>query len=679
MKNIMIKIVSLSLLVILTLSALPISYAEDDNVRENGNSAPVLEKGQKWSQSLSMDLNDLIADLDIDKILDEAGKELKASGDVQTFDVNVDFNGGGVGLYMTSEVLSDDADVNGEVCYQVRNTIYFGSGLGVEASANIAGMGNSIKGSGSAEYYFEFDLVIDMWMTIDELALSRIDASLKPSFNAEAAASVRGSIENMNFDIKGGASIKTENIVATATLDFDEPFDIFELPIEENEEWTPEGSFTGTASVSGKIRAKADITGIPEEDDIHEDETIDLAEESGGPEDFDDEIWLALKSGKKTTITLADGTTTPVIPISPDFEALEEYYDDDDWDDDWDDVIIMAFESRDGNNFDETQGCFFTIRAVQGVDIDPSMYSFYVARQGYSPRKLDFNERIYLNGTALGGDRNSSYDFEDHMWNNGEYIAFDMPMESMGIDILKGEVYEVMIKGPSQEIVYLDTIVYQEQAGSRSDDEDDYNDSYDDDYDDEYYDDDYYYNDSYYYDDDYYYEEDSFDPFEDIFDGIMGPEGMEINLYYAPELGMIVQTEIIPPEIPSEIFDEFGVTPPTISQESNFKSTLASESEVESFKTERNTLYADINDKKSGSDDDKIDMKWIFIGLGILVALTVMVLVIVLVIKGKKTKTSDSDDYESQINDNDPYRRPSPPSGDSGGRPRQGIPPPPAY
>ncbi|MDP7264673.1 MAG: hypothetical protein QGH39_03845 [Candidatus Thermoplasmatota archaeon] len=686
MKKIMIKIASLSLLMILALSVLPMSNAEEDNAVNENISVPVLEKGQKWSQSISVDLNDMIGDLDIDKIIDEAGAELKDSGILTSFDVDVDFNGGGIGLYMTSEVMDDNADVNGEKCYQVRNTLYFGSGLGIEASANIAGSGISIKGSGSAEYYVEFDLVIDMWMTTDELAITRIDATLKPSLNAEAAASVKANIENMNFDIKGGASIKTENIVASATLDFDEPFDILELPIEENEKWTPEGDFTGTASVSGKIRARADITGIPEEDDIHEDETIDLAQESGGEEDFEDDMWLALKSGKKTTITLADGSTTPVIPISPDFEAWEDdfFYDDDDYY--GGDVEIMAFEVRDGVNVDESQGCFFTIRAMKAVDIDPSNYFFYVTETGRSPKALDFAFRDYEDQgeddlSPVGGDRNKSYRYDDKnwkiegmnveatgsSWSDSEYIGFDMPMANMGITIEKGAVYEVMIKNPDMEIVYQGSFVYQQQGGSRSDDDDD----------------EYYYEEDYYYEDDddgsgddYYYEEDYSDPFEEIFESLMGPEGMEINLYYAPELGMIVQTELVTPEISSEFFEEFGITPPTISQDGNFKSTVASENEVDSFKDERDSLYSDINDKKS-NPDDKTNMKWIFIGLGILVAVAVLVLVVVLMVKGKKPK-EPSTNYDAPTNEDDPYRRPPPPV-DSRGQSRQEIPPPPAY
>ncbi len=146
------------------------------------------------------------------------------------------------------------------------------------------------------------------------------------------------------------------------------------------------------------------------------------------------------------------------------------------------DVSIMAFEASDGVNKDEVHGCFFTIRAVKAVDIDPSKYSFYVTETGRSPKKLDFAFRDYEDQgeddlSPVGGDRNKSYRYDDKnwkiedknveatgsSWSDGEYIGFDMPMASMGINIEKGAVYEVMIKDPNQEIVFTDTFVYQQQ------------------------------------------------------------------------------------------------------------------------------------------------------------------------------------------------------------------------
>ncbi len=149
------------------------------------------------------------------------------------------------------------------------------------------------------------------------------------------------------------------------------------------------------------------------------------------------------------------------------------------------DVSIMSFEVRDGVNRDAEHGCFFTIRAVKSVDIDPSKYSFYVTETGRSPKKLDFAFRNYEDQgeddlTPVGGDRNKSYRYDNKnwkiegmneeatgsSWSDGEYIGFDMPMAGMGITITKGTVYEVMIKDPNAQIVFTDTFVYQQQLTS---------------------------------------------------------------------------------------------------------------------------------------------------------------------------------------------------------------------
>ena len=150
-----------------------------------------------------------------------------------------------------------------------------------------------------------------------------------------------------------------------------------------------------------------------------------------------------------------------------------------------DEPTIMAFEARDGVNKDVEHGCFFTIRARQSVDIDPSTYFFYVAETGQSPKALDFGFRDYEDQggdelTPVGGDRNKSYRFDDknwkaegmkvettgQMWSDGEYIGFDMPMASMGMDIVQGREYEVMIKDSNMQVVFEGDFIYQEQAST---------------------------------------------------------------------------------------------------------------------------------------------------------------------------------------------------------------------
>jgi len=151
-------------------------------------------------------------------------------------------------------------------------------------------------------------------------------------------------------------------------------------------------------------------------------------------------------------------------------------------DNEGEDETVGSFSVSDGVNRDATHGCFFTIRAVKGVNINPSKYFFFVTMAGQSPKALDFSFRDYQDQgeddlTPVGGDRNKSYRYDDknsnvenmnpeaagQMWSDGEYIGFDMPMTSMGIDIVEMGFYDVTIKGPSGTVVYQGSFTYQEQ------------------------------------------------------------------------------------------------------------------------------------------------------------------------------------------------------------------------
>ena len=133
-------------------------------------------------------------------------------------------------------------------------------------------------------------------------------------------------------------------------------------------------------------------------------------------------------------------------------------------------IEMVVATVEDGVNTDHRHGCFFTIRAGMGTNIDPGRYSFSVAEMGYSPKKLDFAIREYRDYTPYdpesdSGDRNKSYDYgmDGDMWSDGEYIGFDMPMEDMNIDIQEGYQYEVMVRNSKSAAVFRGTFVYKEQ------------------------------------------------------------------------------------------------------------------------------------------------------------------------------------------------------------------------
>ena len=126
----------------------------------------------------------------------------------------------------------------------------------------------------------------------------------------------------------------------------------------------------------------------------------------------------------------------------------------------------VRIDVEDGMNADDTYGCFFLLRAGRGVDIDPNEYSFFVAEKGFPPKKLDFELRTYDgDGNPTGGDRTAPgcpthENFNESSWSEGEYIGFDMPTRNMGIKIVDGNVYEVMIKDPRGNVIFRDFFVY---------------------------------------------------------------------------------------------------------------------------------------------------------------------------------------------------------------------------
>ena len=129
-------------------------------------------------------------------------------------------------------------------------------------------------------------------------------------------------------------------------------------------------------------------------------------------------------------------------------------------------VSIMHFSLEDGQNSDTTQGVFFLIRAGKGVDLDPMRQSFFVAEKGNSPKKLDMNWRDYEQDKPTGGDLSAKYDWKDEgdLWSEGEYIGFEMPnQDNMAIEIVDGNIYEVMIKNPRGEVIFRDTFIYSTQ------------------------------------------------------------------------------------------------------------------------------------------------------------------------------------------------------------------------
>lgn len=115
-----------------------------------------------------------------------------------------------------------------------------------------------------------------------------------------------------------------------------------------------------------------------------------------------------------------------------------------------DEIPDREFVIQDGDNINSTCGCFFIIKPVKGPAVDPRWSVFYLGEKGHSPHQLDFEVRKYdHNGKPSGGDLNASYSYTEDgndLWNNGEYIGFDMPQGSRSLDIKEGMVFEVLLR-----------------------------------------------------------------------------------------------------------------------------------------------------------------------------------------------------------------------------------------
>ena len=124
-----------------------------------------------------------------------------------------------------------------------------------------------------------------------------------------------------------------------------------------------------------------------------------------------------------------------------------------------------VFRVEDGNNYNETYGCFFTIYGGIYIDIDPIKYSFYIAERNETPKQLNFDIRTYdRNGNPTGGDRNGTFDYTkdgNKIMTEGEYIGFDMPKKDMGFDVVDGNRYDIFIMNHENDLVYVGDFVYQ--------------------------------------------------------------------------------------------------------------------------------------------------------------------------------------------------------------------------
>ena len=208
------------------------------------------------------------------------------------FDVNYDINGG-VGAYFGIEVASDNADIDGVTCYDIAITgaiaIDFGLEASVDGTVSDSGYTVSVDGSGSGFLEFETNLDGHLYLTVDELALAKIDLTITAEGHGEVTLDADYSLEGVSQTITADANMDIEDVQIDFDLAFDPPLDIYQFPMWEGKEWYVPGYDT---DVSGSLNAQGTISydvyaAVPGEGPVDESDTMNLATEIGNNDFFE--------------------------------------------------------------------------------------------------------------------------------------------------------------------------------------------------------------------------------------------------------------------------------------------------------------------------------------------------------------------------------------------------------
>jgi|GEM_PF-5486387 len=271
-----------------------------------GAQLPVWNVGDGWWFGKTWDFDAMQAEIDAN--LNEAIAQLPGFNADATV-------AGGVGLYFGVEVVDDAFNLNGVDCYKVDFDgalgIDFGLDAYVKGSMNEEGISIRIDASGNAVVVAEASLVGSLYFTVDQLAFAKgeftltadgtADVDLDVDFDMSYDLGAWGS-ESMSGHIVADAHGEIDNAQLSGALEFDPAIDFFDFPIYLGDTWNvPHTStdVTGTWSGSGTISWEVDVTGMrdidPSAQDIHESDSVDLAQEIGsGSVDDIIEMWQAV-------------------------------------------------------------------------------------------------------------------------------------------------------------------------------------------------------------------------------------------------------------------------------------------------------------------------------------------------------------------------------------------------
>jgi len=249
--------------------------------------------------------------------IDEALQNLSNMG----FDVNYDISGG-LGAYMGWEVVSNNTEVNGNTCYDIQLmgalAINFGLEGSVEGSMDLGTYGGTVTVDGSGSGLLKFEAILDghLYLTVDEMAIAKLQLKITAEGHFEANVDATAKFSGQTMVIKADATADIEGVQIDFLLEFNPPLDVFQYGtgsgstkgIYEGKEWyvpavstDVSGSITAQGTISYDVNAE--ITGeVP----VDESNTTNLANEIGD-NNFSETIPGGQYGGTMFTCTDASG------------------------------------------------------------------------------------------------------------------------------------------------------------------------------------------------------------------------------------------------------------------------------------------------------------------------------------------------------------------------------------
>lgn len=228
-------------------------YVQGDPLAE----LPTWDVGKGWWFGDVADFDDLQTDIE------QGLADLEAEAGV-TANVNV---AGGIGAYFGVEVVGDAADVGGDTCYNVEVSGGLGVDFGLEASVDDSieiDLGQSIDINADASIQVVGDAILsgNIYFTVDELALAKIDLTLTVEVDAEAHLDATATMGGESYNIHGDAEASITGGQIDFLLTFNPPLDVFQFDFWEGKEWyvphtdtTVSGSLTAQGTASYSIEA----------------------------------------------------------------------------------------------------------------------------------------------------------------------------------------------------------------------------------------------------------------------------------------------------------------------------------------------------------------------------------------------------------------------------------------